>query len=452
MLRRTPASHPAIPDLDAHPLLGNMREFRSRRLELLLRVARECGDIGLFRVGLVPVVLVNSAPYAYRLLVEQAEAFEKSPLLRRYLRPLIGNGLLSSENQFHRRQRKLIAPAFQPREIAGYGASMVDAAERIQHGWTTGSIIDVADEMLHLTLGIVGTTLFDADVLGEAEALGQLLTDLERIAEDMANAFVHLPASWPTRRNRQFRRVVARLDTTIYGMIEARQRSNDDRADVLGILLKARDEDDGSFMTDTQVRDEVVTLFLAGHATMATALAWTWCLLAQHPQAYARLQAEVDRVLAGRRPTVADLPDLPYTLQVFKEALRLYPPAFAILRRAVRPVEFGPYLVPRGMRVALSPYALHRRADSFANPEGFEPDHFMPAAEGSRARYAYLPFGAGPRVCIGNHFALMEGHLLLAALAQRVTFELVPGQWIAPETQSSLTPEHGIKVVVRRRE
>jgi cytochrome P450 len=328
---------------------------------------------------------------------------------------------------------------------------MVDYAEQIQSRWAIDSVIDVAYEMMRLTLWIVGKTLFDADVLDEAEDLGKTLADIGRIAEDMINALVHLPASWPTPRNRQFSRAIARLDSTIYHMIDARRQSGDTRHDVLGILLRARDEDDGSFMTDQQVRDEAVTLFLAGHTTVATALAWTWYLLAQHPQVYSRMCTEVDHVLAGRTPTLDDLPHLPYTLQVFKEAMRLYPPAFAILRRAVRPIEIGQYMIPSGMRVAISPYTLHRRPDYFPNPACFDPERFTLEAEAHRPRYAFLPFGAGPRICIGNHFALMEGHLILATLAQHVMFELVSGQQIEPEAQSSLTPERGIKVRVRRR-
>jgi cytochrome P450 len=217
------------------------------------------------------------------------------------------------------------------------------------------------------------------------------------------------------------------------------------------MLLHARDEDDGSFMTDKQVRDEAMTIFLAGHETIAVALTWTWYLLAQHPEIYALLRNEVDSVLRGRSPTFADLPNLPYTLQVLKESMRLYPPAYGYARQATQPVTIGEYDLPAGTLVLISPYAMHRRPDYFPNPERFDPTRFTPEAEQRLPRYAYIPFGGGPRICIGNHFALMESHLVLATLAQRVTFDLIPGQHIEPEPIVTLRPKGGIKMRVSHR-
>ncbi len=441
----------SIHSISGYPVLGNLLDFRYRRLALLRRVAQECGDIGAFRIGPRTVILLNAAELAHAVLVEHAYDFEKTPNFRTFGRPLLGNGLLTSENEFHKRQRKLVAPAFQHRRIAAYADIMVNYAGRLQQEWADGQIIDVAREMMRLTLWIVGKTLFDADVLGEAEKLGKALTiAMHRFSSDMSS-FVHIPYDWPVPNNRRIHKAVAILNATILKMIEERRRSKEDRGDLISMLLRARDEDDGSFMTDRQVRDEAMTLFLAGHETTAVALSWTWYLLTQHPEMYVKVREEVDQVLGGRAPAFADLAKLPYTLQVLKESMRLYPPAFAIARQAVRPVTLGGYRLEPGTLLAISPYIMHRRPDYFPDPERFDPERFTPEAEQRLLRYAYLPFGGGPRICVGNHFALMEAHLVLATLVQHVIFELVPGQRIEPLPLVTLRPKHGIKMKVIRR-
>ncbi len=315
-----------IPRLRGLPLIGNLPEFRADRLGLYLRVARECGDIGVYQVGPRRVVLVNTPELAHAVLVVYADDFEKPALLRRYTGPVLGNGLLTSENEFHKRQRKLVAPAFQHRRIAAYAEVMAGYADRLQRAWAEGATVDVAREMMRLTLWIVGKTLFDADVLSEAEELGAALTTAMRSFNEQLGSLLPLPLSWPTPRSRRTRQAIERLDATVYRMIRERRASARDHGDLLSMLLQTSYEDDGSFMSDRQVHDEAMTLFLAGHETTANALAWCWYLLAQHPAVYARLRAEVDRVLAGRLPIFADLAGMPYTLQVFKEAMRLYPP------------------------------------------------------------------------------------------------------------------------------
>jgi len=439
-----------IPRLRGLPLLGNLLEVRYNFLMFLLRLSRECGSIGTFRVGSRTILYLNSPELVHAVLVEHAYDFEKTPNMRTYMSPMVGNGLLTSENEFHKRQRKLAAPAFQHRRIATYADTMVNYANRFQDQWTDGQTIDVAYEMKRLTLWIACKTLFDVDVLGEAEELGQALnTALRHIRSDYSD-LVHISHRWPTRHNRRFREAIARLDATTYQIIAERREAGEERGDLLSMLLRAQDEDDGSFMSDIQLRDEVMTLILAGHETTANALAWTWSLLAQHPQVYAQVRDEVDRVLGERVPTVADLPYLSYTLQVFKEAMRLYPPAYVIARQAVRSVEIGGYHLPAGSVIMISPYTLHRLADSFPAPGRFVPERFAPGVEERLPHHAYLPFGDGPRICVGNHFALMEGHLILATLVQHVTFELVAKQHIEPEPLVTLRPRHGIKVIVRR--
>src|SRR5438067_3280752 len=384
---------PTIPTLPGLPFIGSLLEFRFDRLGLLMRISRKHWDIGLFHLGERTVVMVNTSELAHAVLVEHAADFEKTPYMRIYGRPLVGNGLLTSENEFHKRQRKLVAPPFQHRRIASYGDIMVSYSEQIQQEWPDGETIDIAREMMRLTLWIVGKTLFDADVLGEAEELGKALKVAMRRFNSEMSAVVHIPYTWPTPGNWRVRKAIARLDAIVYQMIEERRRSKEDRGDLLSMLLSARDEDDGSFMSDRQVRDEAMTILLAGHETTAVALTWTWYLLAQHPHVYTRMRDEVDRVLGGRPPTFADLAGLPYTLQVFKESMRLYPPAYGFARQAVRPVTIGNYHLAAGTLIAISPYAMHRRPDYFPEPERFDPERFTPEAEQRLPRHAYIPFG-----------------------------------------------------------
>lgn len=441
-----------IPTLPGLPVVGHLFAFSKDRLAHLLRVSRECGDIGRFYIGPKAIVLANSSEYAQQLLVEHANDFEKTPIGRAIMRPLLGNGLLISEHEYHRRQRKLIAPIFQHRHIAGYAGIMADCAELGQQPWQDGAVVDLSQEMMRMTLHVVGQTLFGTDVLGEADDISQAVTVALNCINDIMKSVVRFPRTWPTPRNQRYRKAVERLDATIYQMMEVQRASAEERSDLFSLLLRMQDETTGRQVSDQQLRDEAINIFLAGHETVSNALTWAFYLLTQHPDVYSRMRTEVDGVLAGRAPTLADLPNLPYALQVFKEAMRLYPPVHMLARGAVRAVELGSYHLPAKTVLIISPYTMHRRPDYFPDPERFNPERFTPEAEQRLPRYAYLPFGGGPRVCIGNHFALMEGQILLAALVQRVTFELVPGQSIELEPLLSLRPRYGIKMKVRRRD
>lgn len=449
----TTVDAPLVPLVPRGERAGLLRVLFGDRLTMLRRFAQAAGPIGSIRFGTRTIVLVNAPDLVHEALVTQAGAFHKGPALSIYSRPLLGNGLLTSEGDFHRRQRHLAAPAFAHRRVAGYADGMVTAAERLQANWKNGETLDVAHEMTRLTLGIVGRTLFDADVLGEADDVGRALTVAMRYFVDVIRAPVRLPFAWVPPWKRDVKAALARLDATIYNLIEARRASGEDTGDLLSLLLLARDEENGNAAMDPkQVRDEAMTLFLAGHETTANALAWAWYLLARHPDVYARVQEEADAVLAGRAPTFDDLTRLPYALQVLKEAMRLYPPAYALARQAMQDAAIGGYCVARGAIVLLSPYLLHHNPALFPDPETFDPDRFTPDAESARPRHAYLPFGGGPRVCVGAAFALMEGHLVLATLAQRVTFTLgEPGRVIEPEPLITLRPKGGVPVIVHRR-
>jgi len=433
------------------PLLGNVFALRNERLELLLRISREFGDIGAFHFGPRLVPLLNAPDLVRSVLLDQSAAFEKTATVRALASPILGNGIFLSEGEEHRAQRRLLSPLFQHSRVLNYARTMVNLTERVQEVWREGETINLADEMMRLTLWIISDILFGADISGEERALGEALSYTFRHFADALTNPIRLPQSLPTPGNRRTSQALARVNAAIYRMIAERRSSGEERNDFLSLLLKAQDDEHGDTMSDRQVRDEALSLFVAGHETTANALTWCWYLLSQHPEVYARMRAEGDTVLAGRLPTAADLPNLPYTLQVFKETLRLYPPVYAFTRRAISSVQVGNYQIPEGTSVVISPYTLGRRASLFPEPERFDPERFAPQQEKKLPRYAYIPFGAGAHSCPGMHFALLEGHLLLAALAQRLIFEFAGSAPIKPEPLLTLRPEGALLMRVRRR-
>ena len=440
-----------IPMVPGLPVVGSLLAMRKDRVGFMLGVIREYGDIAQMRISTRPVVVIGSAELAGEVLVEKDESFVKAPGLRIFGRPLFGNGLLTSEHGFHKRQRRMMSPMFMHKRIAGFAQVMAERAEERQASWKDGETIDLSAEMMRMTLEVVGKTLFGAEVGSEAEEIGHALTVCMESIIGQLNSLLPMPPQLPTPSNLRFRKSIARLDETIYRLIRERRASGQDRGDLLSMLLTAQDEDDGSVMDDKQVRDELMTIFLAGHETTANALAWTHYLLGQHPHVYHRLQREVDEVLAGRTPTLEDMPRLPYTLQVFKESMRLYPPAYVMGRTAERDVRIGGHDIKAGSIVVISILGIHHREKYFPDPERFDPTRFTPEREKALPRHAFMPFGAGPRICIGNHFALMEGQLMLAAITQRARLELPPGFRVEPEPLITLRPKGGIPMRVRRR-
>jgi cytochrome P450 len=424
--------------------------FRTRRLALLQQVAQECGDVGIFHVGPWPVLLLSAPAGIAAVLAEYADRVTKSPLLLRHFRPLVGDGLVVSEGLHHRMQRRRLAPVFQPRRVAEYAPQITAAAERMRNRWSDGRVLDLTQEMSDLALDLMGITLFGQRLAAQANRIKHTVTELAQLANNSANTLIRLPASWPTPVNRRLRAVIAEVDGLITNLIAMRRASGSEHKDLLAMLLLARDEESGAAMTDQQVRDEAVTLFLAGYEATATLLTWTWYVLTTHPMIYSRVRAECEGVLAGRTPTQADLIALPYTLQVLKETLRLYPPAWVMLRQAQQPFDVQGYTVPAGMRIAVSPYVTQRRPDLFPNPDYFDPERWIPDREIQLPRYAFFPFGAGPHQCIGQHLAMMEAHLILATVVQHVTFEILPDQQITPVPLISLRPNKPIFVQVRR--
>ena len=438
----------AIPYIREFPLIGSLSDFTNDRLNFLLRLSREHEVCG-FHMGPISFVLFNRPEHVQSILVEHGYDFSKGRTMHK---AITGNGLFVSEGDFHRHQRKLMAPKFQPRHIAGYADSMVHYGEQIQQGWPNGAIIDINQQMIALTMSIVGKIVFDEDIFTETDELGNAMTIIFAHTTHVLSSIVTLPLNWPTPMNIRTRRAGQILTDRIQSMIDERRDNAEGCNDILSILLQARD-DDGKQMSNGQVLDECLTLFGAGHETTAAALTWAWYLLCQHPDVYQRVREEVDSVLQGRTPTFADLAHLPYCLQVFKETLRLYPPAYGILREPLYDIEIDGYRIHKGAFIFVSPYTMQRDPAYYSEPDLFDPDRFTPEREKQLARYTFIPFGAGPRICIGNHFAMMEGHLLLATLAQRATFELVPGQNIKEELGKTLAlrPYGKVNVVVKKR-
>ena len=442
-----------IPSLQELPLLGSViTHSGAGRFDLYQRIARECGDIGLFHLGPYRVIQIVSSDLVHSLLVEHANDFDKGDIAHKAFRSITGNGLFISEGESHRRQRKLMSPYFQPRHIASYAQTMVYEAEEAQQRWRNGEPLDMDREMMRLSMSLVGKVLFEADIFTEADELGAAVWTL---AQHILYLFVHPfapPLNWPTSRNKKVKHAQRVLDNKMRQMIAEREANHNKGNDILSVLLQARDED-GLRMSSQQLRAECLTLFNAGHDTAATALTWSWYLLASHPEAYHMMQQEIDTVLQGRSPTHADLARLPFTLQVFKETMRLYPPAYLLSRTALHNTELCGYPIRKGDIIFAGIYAMHHRPDYFPDPEAFRPERFAPEQEKNLPRSAYIPFGVGPRICIGNHFALMEAQLLLATLAQRVTFELVLGQSLELDPNKSLTmrTKNTIKMIVHRR-
>jgi cytochrome P450 len=439
------------PGPKGYPLFGNVFEPRGDSIGYLTRCAREYGDIVFFRFLGVPACFVNRPDYIESVLVTQNNNFVKSKDYRA-MRRVLGNGLLLSEGEFWRRQRKLIQPAFHQDRIAAYADIMTGYTQRMLSSWNDGQALDIHEAMMHLTLGIVAKTLFDADVSHEAEDVDAALTVLMGKFLRQAGLALLLPAWVPLPTSRLLKRAVGRLDKVIYGIIEQRRESGQMSGDLLSVFLQVQD-DEGVGMTDRQLHDEIMTLFLAGHETTANVLSWTWFLLGQNPEVEEKLIAELMRVLGGRVPAPTDLPQLIYADMVLRESMRLYPPVWVIGRRALAPFRLGEYELPGETNVLISQLILHRDARYFLEPLRFNPDRWSTSdpRTASLPRFAYFPFGGGPRVCIGAGFAMMEAVLLLATIAQQFRIQIAPGQKVKMQPTVTLRPRNGIPVTLKRR-
>ncbi len=429
---------------------GSFREFYSDLLGFFTRCAREYGDITYFRLGRRPCLLVNDPELIEQIVVKQNKNFVK-PFPFRFTRHVLGNGLLTSEGQFWLRQRRLAAGAFHAPRINAYAPDMVDATVRMLAAWQDGQARDIHADMMQVTLDIVARTLFGTDITQRTHDIGESLLQALRSFSLNFGRRLPLPRWIPTAGNRRASAAVRGLNAVVQQIIAQRRQENTPRKDLLSMMLHAVDEDDGSQMTDAQLADEARTFLLAGHETTAISLSWSFYLLATHPPIQAALGEELDRVLAGRLPTADDVANLALTERVVLEAMRLFPPAFTIGREPVADFQLGPYTVKAGTTIFMSQWVMHRDGRYFEHPERFDPDRWLPERSVGRPKMAYFPFGGGPRVCIGNTFAMLESVLVLATVASRWSMRLVPDQEIRLSPVLTLRPRRGIQVVLERR-
>jgi cytochrome P450 len=433
-----------------HWLWGCLGHLRRDPLGLYSQARREYGDY--VRLRIIPGVygyLLTHPDAVEHVLQKNHKNYRKLPEISRTVGLVMGNGLFTNEGDSWLQQRRLAQPAFNRQQLARLSPLMVEAADAFVRQRQTASAdqpFDILGDMMKLSLRIASTTLFSTDISGEADAIGKAFRAGFAYVGYRLNSLLRLPLWLPTPRNLAFARAKKLLDRVVLDMIEARRRSGDKPADLLTMLLAGQDEETGVGMSDQQLKDEVLTLLTAGHETVGAALAWTWYLLGQHPQVQNDLADEVCGRLQGRTPTIEDLAGLPLVKAVFEEAMRLYPPAWGTPRQAIDDDEINRFTIPAKATVAVLQFVTHRHPDFWDDPEKFKPERFLPGQATNRHKFAYFPFGGGPRVCIGNTFAMLEGPLVLATIIQKFRVELVPGHPVVPDPTFTLRPKYGMKV------
>jgi cytochrome P450 len=434
-----------------YPVLGMLPQLRSDPIRTFLDAADQYGDVVHLKAGPYHGYLLSNPADIKHVLQDNARNYHKSPLYDR-LRDGLGNGLLTSEDALWLRQRRLAQPAFHRQRLIGMADMMVSCTARVLDQWDrrAGEPFDLVSEMMSLTQAIIVRTMFSTDLGSASEIVNRTWPIInQRIGETFWST--KLETRLPIPANRRFARALHELDTVVYRIIAERRESGREESDLLSMFLAARDEETGEGMTDRQLRDEVTTMLLAGHETTSLLLSWTYYVLSQHPEAEQRIADEVDAVVGDGVPGFAHLERLTWTRMVLEEVLRLYPPAWGFSRLALKDDEIAGYRVPAGSIVYLIPFVLHRRPTLWPEAERFDPERFAPGREAGRHRFAYLPFGAGPRGCIGNQFAMVEAQLIVSAIAQRYRIDLLAGQRIRPEPLITLRPKPGIRATLVKR-
>jgi cytochrome P450 len=442
-----------IEDAYFAPRFGTIEFLRRLRDDQLSVLVPELFDRNMlaFKHLFLHGFLINKPEYIEHVLLTNYTNYSKSHFLRRMLGPLLGDGLLISEGKLWRRQRSILAPAFHHKRISEYVNTMVVCTEATMARWRTiTQPFDVAAEMMALTLNIIARTMFSTDVSGEVEIVRRLMDVVVNLRPSIFD-ILGLPEWVPRLKPMAYRRAIAEFEALVWRLLADRRAKEIDQGDLLSMLLTARDPETGEGMSDKQIRDEILTIFLAGHETTAVALSWTWYLLSRHPRVEARLHDEIGRVLGGRMPNYADLTALKWTRMVIEEALRLYPPAYRIVRTAIGEDRIGGVRVQPGAIIDINSYVTHRNPRLWPAPESFEPERFAPAAVAVRHRFAYLPFGGGPRICIGNGFAMAEAQIILAAIAQRYRVCITPNRVVQPIGLLTLRPKNGVWVTLEPR-
>lgn len=430
--------------------IGSLLRFRNDSLAVLEEAAR-LGDLTYIPFGPRAMLLVNHPDFVHELLVEKAGSFYKTRQLKKIFEASLGQGLLTSDGEYWRRQRKLVQPAFHHKRIEAYAQTMVEYAERMMQDWRADETRSIDHDMMKLTLAIVSKTLFNADTSAEADKLGEAITVGQELTIKQFNAIFTPPAWLPTRNNRLAEWSLNTINETVMGFIQERRKTGEDKGDLLSMLLLSQDEDGSGGMSDKQARDESFTLFVAGHETTANALTWTWWLLSQNPAARAKLHNELDTVLAGRAPTAQDLANLTYLDKVLKESMRIRPPVWITSREPIEDVDIGGHRVKKGSFVAVSPWTMHHDPRFYDAPEQFKPERWTPEFERQLPKFAYFPFGGGPRICIGNQFALMEAKLVLATVAQRWTLDYAGAGNPGLSPMITLRPRNGMPMRITLR-
>ncbi|MHB8697737.1 MAG: cytochrome P450 [Sulfuricaulis sp.] len=448
---------PALPGPKGHFLLGNLLDFRRDLIGTVLQAHRRFGDVVRFRVGSKEFVIFSHPELAERVFINDREKFvklyEKDPNL--FLALIFGKGVFTASGREWKDQRQMMQPVFQRSQIIAMTPFMINAGRRLLQRWeqkaAAAKSIELMEEMSQLTMDVIATSMFSADVVDRSEELAKDIAVCVRFVGQSLFDPLQLPLWFPTPRNVEFKRALGRINKLVYELIDKHHQNIGSYGDLLDKLLQARYPETDAPMPAPLIRDQVAGIFGAGHETTSCALTWTWYLLNQHPDALSRLRAELDSVLQGRDPSVDDLPNLPYVRMVLEESMRLYPPVPHLPRILTCDIDANGYRVRAGSVVLVSFSNIHRHAEIWDDPDTFRPERFNPAANHARHRCAYLPFGVGPRVCLGSHFALIEAQLLLALMAQRFDVRVIPGQRVVTEVVVTLRPKHGLHATLKRR-
>lgn len=436
------------------PIIGVLRAARKDPLQFFVRAAQEHGDVVRFNTGPQSLFLLNDPNHIDHVLSSNYQNYKKSKYYDR-VKSIFGEGMFTVDGEVWRRKRQLVQPAFHHRKIEALCGVMTKVAEETVERWrpaaAQGEPIDLASEMMQISLSISIRAFMSVDYPLEVTPMARALTVLMRAGEKRIWSLFDFSQYLPTPSNFRVKRAVESFDRELFALLDERKEDGIERDDLLSMMLGVRDADTGEPLTNKQLRDELMTVITAGHETTAVTIAWAYYLLSKFPEVERKLHAELRTVLNGRTPTVSDLPNLPYTKMVAYETMRLYPPFWTMSRTAIEDDELGGYHIPSGSAIMLCPYVVHRNPKYWENPEGFDPERFTADREAARPRYAYFPFGGGPRVCIGKQFALMEAQLLLAVVSQHYRLHVVPGQRIEPEPMISLRPRDRMLMTVHPR-
>ncbi|MCZ8512283.1 cytochrome P450 [Paenibacillus filicis] len=447
------AASEKIPGPKGLPISGNLLAFRKDPLGFLVKAQREFGNVVDIRFGPSRhVYLISDPDQIKEVLMTKQRSFRKAKGLQT-AKAVVGEGILTSEGDAHMRQRRLMQPSFRQNRIGQYAGPMVEETLSMLQSWRDGEHRIITEDMMQLTLNIITRTMFGTSISSGVDQIGHAIEVGMKYVSHKATSFIDLPESLPTKSNLEFKQSAQTLDRVIYNIIEERRKNPDaSRGDLLSMLLSVRDEEDGTGMSDKQVRDEVMTIFLAGHETTANTLSWTWYLLSQHPEVESKLIDEIDQVLGDREVTYEDLDKLKYVEMVIWESMRVYPAVWSINREVTEPVEIGGRMYKPGDTLMMSQYVMHRNPEYYDEPDRFRPERFEGDLLKRIPQFAYFPFGGGPRVCIGNNFALMEAVLLLVTILKRFKLRLAPYHSpVEPEPLVTLRPKNGLTIVLEAR-